>query len=203
MEVEKRAMSSRMIGSQRLGLSHPTGRKSILNQQKLTYFAIVSSDQNNTILENNTLYICKSIKFICFSYIHTTIYSSYYPSKSSYLIIDLDFALCAIVKLMSFLLYYPLYTFTHYSSTYKHFSVMSKANYNNISPDSSVSIGLLWINHLHPVSSCNYSCNWDCSNSNLSLSVYQINVIAFIWLALKYITPSILLPLATLLISVL
>ena len=172
-----------MIGSQRSGLSHLTGKKSALNQQKLIYFAIVFSDQNNTIPEKNTSYIRKSILFIRFSYIYTTNYLFYYPFESSHLIIDLDSALCVIVKSMSFLLYYPLYTFMYYSFAYKRFSVTSRANYNNISPELSVLVCLLWVRHLHSVSSCNHSCKQNCLSSNFCLQVYKINVVTFVWLA--------------------
>lgn len=147
-----------MIGSQCSGLSYLTSGKSVLNQQKLTYFAKVSWDRKNTILEKNTLYICKSIQFIYYFYIYITIYSSYYLFKSSHLIIDLDFAICAIVESMSFLLYYSFYTFTHYIFAYNCFSIILRANYNNIPPKSSLFVDLLWVSHLHPVFSYNYSC---------------------------------------------
>ncbi len=143
MEVEEKAGSSKMIDSQCLGLSHPTSRKSLLNYQKLTCFAIVFSDWNNTIFEKNILYIRKFIQFICFFYIYTTVYSFGYLSESSHLIMNLDSALCTIVESISFLLYYPLNIFTHYSFTYKYFFVISRVNYNNILLDSSVPVGLL------------------------------------------------------------
>lgn len=157
MEVEEKAESFEIISFQRSSLSHPTSRKFALNQQKLTCFAIVSLDQNNTISEKNILYI-KFVQFISFSQIYTTFYSFYYPSKFSHLIINLDFALCAIVELILFLLYYPFYIFMHYNFAYKYFSVTSRANYYNILTDLSVLVGLLQVGHLHLVSSYHYSC---------------------------------------------
>lgn len=143
MEVEEITKNSGMIDSQHSSLSYLTNRKSVLNQQKLICFVIVSSDWKNTIPEKNTSYIHKSVQFICFFYIYTTVYSSYYPFESFYLIIDLDSIFCTIVEFMSFLLYYPFYIFMHYSFAYKYFSVMLRVNCNNISPDLSISISLL------------------------------------------------------------
>lgn len=44
-----------------------------------------------------------------------------------------------------------------YNFAYKHFSVISKVNYNNMPPDLNVPVGLILVGHLHSVFLYNYS----------------------------------------------